>query len=219
MTIAYSGQPGDGVLGLSTLSYLPYYTTVNKAHPRQVEVGPFRQHEWQTGMDFLNLVIREGRSWPFDKEFPTVDAYRAYFLSHTALVVRASEAGPDVHGRPSAVGEMLGCFYIKPNFPGRCSHVCNGGFITAPNFRRMGIGHLMAQVFLRVARDVGYESAYFNLVFKSNTASVLLWESLGFQRVAELKNAAQLEGLEEKDTAYGYWYDLTTLPAEFVTGS
>lgn len=24
---------------------------------------------------------------------------------------------------------VAGCFYVKPNFPGRCSHVCNGGFI------------------------------------------------------------------------------------------
>ena len=24
---------------------------------------------------------------------------------------------------------VAGCFYVKPNFPGRCSHVANGGFI------------------------------------------------------------------------------------------
>ena len=27
-------------------------------------------------------------------------------------------------------------FYVKPNFPGRCAHVCNGGFITKKNFRK-----------------------------------------------------------------------------------
>ena len=69
----------------------------------------------------------------------------------------------------------------------------------------------MGRVFLRVAKDLGYKSSYFNLVFKSNAGSVLMWESLGFERVAVLENAADLEGLDELDTAYGYRYDLDKL--------
>ena len=62
------------------------------------------------------------------------------------------------------------------------------------------------------------KSSYFNLVFKSNVGSVKLWESLGFQRVATLENAAALEGLEvgELDTAYSYRYDLETLPKDYL---
>mmetsp|Transcript_9920 Transcript_9920/g.22276 ORF Transcript_9920/g.22276 Transcript_9920/m.22276 type:complete len:126 (-) Transcript_9920:80-457(-) len=95
----------------------------------------------------------------------------------------------------------------------RCSHVCNGGFITAPRFRGLGVGRLMGNVFLRAARDLGYKSSYFNLVFKSNKESIELWESLGFQRVATLENAARLKGLGdgELDTAFGYRYDLEKL--------
>ena len=69
----------------------------------------------------------------------------------------------------------------------------------------------MGRAFLRVAKDLGYKSSYFNLVFKSNVGSVLMWESLGFERVAVLENAASLEGLDELDTAYGYRYDLDKL--------
>jgi len=60
--------------------------------------------------------------------------------------------------------------------------------------------------------------SYFNLVFKSNVGSVKLWESLGFQRVATLENAARLEGLPrgELDTAYGYRYDLDKLPGDHL---
>ena len=60
--------------------------------------------------------------------------------------------------------------------------------------------------------------SYFNLVFKSNQGSVHLWESLGFQRVTTLENAARLEGLEEGelDTAYGYRFDLQTLPDDYL---
>ena len=76
----------------------------------------------------------------------------------------------------------------------------------------------MGNVFLRAAKDLGFQSSYFNLVFKSNAGSVHRWESLGFERVATLDNAARLEGLEEGelDTAYGYRYDLETLPADYL---
>jgi RimJ/RimL family protein N-acetyltransferase len=113
---------------------------------------------------------------------------------------------------------VLGCFYIKPNYPGRCSHICNGGFITAPNFRELGVAKLMGRVFLRAARDLGYKSAYFNLVFQSNAFSVALWESLGFERVAVLEKAADLKGVEGLDTAYGYRFDLEKLDKDFLLG-
>lgn len=40
---------------------------------------------------------------------------------------------------------------------GRCSHICNGGFITVEKFRGRGIGKLMAASFLKIARDLGYK--------------------------------------------------------------
>lgn len=222
MTTAYQGIPGDGKHNSHLISdHIPFQATLNDG--RRVEVDYFRhveddieEDEYYAGMALMNLIIREGRSWPFDQEFETVDEWRGYFLSHTAFVVRAINNGMDSSKKDSSSsGEVLGCFYVKPNFPGRCSHICNGGFITAPRFRRLGVGRLMGRVFLRVAKDLGYKSSYFNLVFKSNAGSVLMWESLGFERVAVLENAANLKGLEELDTAYGYRYDLDKLPDNY----
>lgn len=147
-----------------------------------------------------------------------IDAFRAYFLSHAAFVVRAipvtaraypdetpSSGGGNGHGseetRDGSVGKgsatgskridtektgqlasaavaetehrekgddddfsIWGAFYIKPNFPGRCSHVCNGGFITDPQRRRRGVARLMGHAFLRFAKELGYKASYFNLV-------------------------------------------------------
>ena len=228
MTTAYQGIPGDGKHNSHLISDLiPFQATLLDG--RRVEVDYFRNHdeddieedslitsEYYAGMALMNLIIREGRSWPFDQEFESVDEWRGYFLSHTAFVVRAISNGMDASKRnSSSKGEILGCFYVKPNYPGRCSHICNGGFITAPRFRRLGVGRLMGRVFLRTAKDLGYKSSYFNLVFKSNKGSVLMWESLGFERVAVLENAAKLEGLEGLDTAYGYRYNLEKLPDSY----
>jgi len=208
MTSAYSGEPGTGMTGLENIDYLPYKTKLKTGHG--VEISPFKEEEWPIGMDLMNLIIREGKTWPFDHEFDTMDAYRGYFLSHAAFVVRTTQ---DSSIKP---GEVLGCFYIKPNYPGRCSHICNGGFITSPKYRQMGVATLMGRSFLKLARDLGYKSSYFNLVFKSNVASIKLWESLGFQRVAELEKAADLSGVDGLDTAYGYRFDLESLPLDYV---
>jgi RimJ/RimL family protein N-acetyltransferase len=213
MTTAYSGLPGDGMDGLDQITYIPIQTVLKDG--RKVEVGPFRKDEWATGMELMNLIIREGKSWPFIDEFETEDAFRGYFLSHAAFVVRAMEDGVDYQGNTLRSGDIMGCFYIKPNFPGRCSHICNGGFITSPRFRRMGVGTLMGKSFLKIAKDLNYRSAYFNLVFKSNVPSIMLWESLGFSRVAVLEKAAKLIGVDGLDDAYGYRYDLDSLPDNY----
>lgn len=227
MTTAYTGIPSDGTKDIDTkLPWIPYQTYINYSiksndgsivnHKRLVEVGPFDKNEWNNGMELMNCIIRDGKSWPFDNEFQNIDEYRGYFLSHTAFVARAVDEGYDNNGVVSNVGDFMGCFYIKPNYPGRCSHICNGGFITHSKFHRQGVGKLMGHVFLQASKDLGYLSSYFNLVFRSNIASVQLWESLGFIRVATLENAAKLNGATGLDTAYGYRYDLTTLPNNYL---
>lgn len=64
----------------------------------------------------------------------------SYFHSHASFAVHFADQ--DMYG-----SDLLGCFYIKPNFPGRCSHVCNGGFITNPQHRGLGVGTFMGENF------------------------------------------------------------------------
>ena len=45
----------------------------------------------------------------------------------------------------------LGSFYIKPNYPGRSSHVCNGGFLVTEAARNRGVGRLMGEGYLEWA--------------------------------------------------------------------
>ncbi len=78
-------------------------TLVNVVHVDQ------SQHE--ALHELLNLEIRAGNSYPQEKEL-TLDEFRAYFLGGDAFSVIDKN------------GELLGAFYIKPNYPGRCSHVC-----------------------------------------------------------------------------------------------
>lgn len=75
---------------------------------------------------------------------------------------RKDDRQPEDSGEDGS--EVWGTFHIKTNFPGRCSHFCNGGFITDPRRRRRGVGTLMGRAFLRLAKELGYRASYFNLV-------------------------------------------------------
>jgi hypothetical protein len=45
----------------------------------------------------------------------------------------------------------LGSFHIKPNYPGRSSHVCNGTFLVTDAARNRGVGRLMGEGYLEWA--------------------------------------------------------------------
>lgn len=91
-----------------------------------------------------------------------------------------------------ALGEVLGAFYLKPNFPGWCSHICNAGFIVQPAMRGQGIGRWMAETMLAIAPTKGYTAVMFNLVFASNEPSLNLWRSLGFSILGRVPQVARL---------------------------
>ena len=104
-----------------------------------------------------------------------------------AFVIKTVNQSPQLQPQ-----EILAAFYIKPNFPGKCSHICNAGFIVQPQMRGLGIGRFMGETMLLIARNLGYQAVMFNLVFETNIPSIRLWESLGFQTIGQIPNAVEL---------------------------
>lgn len=196
MTSAYgsvdSTPDADGSKFVRELDYIPTEEVIKDG--LRITIDYIRdESDVEAAKRLMNDVIEEGMSWPFDKPLSDIQ-FRNYFLSHSALVAR------------SLSGDVIGAFYCKPNFPGRCAHFCNGGFITDPRFRGRGIATAMGEVYLRVARDLGFEAVFFNLVFTSNVPSIRLWEKLGFQRMARLPGLGHLR--EGTFDALQYYYDL-----------
>ncbi|KAJ3253794.1 hypothetical protein HK103_005281 [Boothiomyces macroporosus] len=139
----------------------------------------------------LNLIIREGKTYPFEQELDR-DQFIQYF-SPGFVCVRGDK--------------VLGAFYVKPNFPGRCSHICNGGFIVEPAARGLGVAKVMCRAFLQIAPALGYKASMFNLVFENNTGSVRVWESFGFKIIGRVPKAGRLEGSDQYVDAIQYYYE------------
>lgn len=93
-------------------------------------------------------------------------------------------------------------YFVKPNYPGRSSHLCNGGFVVPPVHRGLGLGGIAAISFLYYAPRCGYRGSVFNLVYANNEASVRIWERLGFDRVGRIPQAGLLRTADGKSEEY-----------------
>jgi len=106
--------------------------------------------------------------------------------------------------------ECLGSFYIKPNYPGRSSHVCNGTFLVTDGQRNRGVGRLMGEGYLEWAPKLSYTYSVFDLVYETNVASCKIWDALGFKRVGRIKGCGHLKNYEEPIDAIIYGRELST---------
>uniref|UniRef100_A0A7S2X0S0 N-acetyltransferase domain-containing protein n=1 Tax=Chloropicon primus TaxID=1764295 RepID=A0A7S2X0S0_9CHLO len=134
---------------------------------------PFDMGDFQALHEIFEEIIEEGVSYP--QQGPvTAEAFRVYYTSHDVFVLREASSR-----------EILGAFYVKPNFPGRCSHICNHGFMVPSRFRNRGIGTVMARHSLFLSKLLGYKAVYYNLVFTDNKHAIHAYKKLGFQQTGK----------------------------------
>jgi len=87
---------------------------------------------------------------------------------------------------------LIGFYYVKPNYPGRSSHICNAGFMIPPPHRQFGYGMTLGKSYLYYGPLLGYKASVFNLVYANNTGSLRIWDSLGFTRAGLIPRAGRL---------------------------
>ena len=119
-----------------------------------------------------------------------------------------------VPDRAGAAG-MAGAFYLKANWPGRARQVANAGFIVAPDWRNKGLGWLLGATMLAYAKQLGYRSVIFNLVFSENVVARRLWEKLGFKELGVIPGAVRKNDGTYQDSMIMFRSLLESLPAHF----
>jgi GNAT superfamily N-acetyltransferase len=127
--------------------------------------------------NILEPVIRKGGTYVFSLD-KSKESMMGYWMGadKTTFVV---ERG----------GELVGTFYLKSNQEGLGDHVCNAGFVVAPEAEGQGLGRWMGTIALEEAKVRGYLAMQFNFVIKSNQRAVQLWKSLGFAVIGEIPEA------------------------------
>lgn len=169
------------------------------SHAQQEHIDPLRL--------ILNSCILDGISCPYWSEME-----RQEFDSHfnrgagcEGFVVTI------VSSEQFEASEVIGGFYIKPNYTGRSSHICNGGFIVKIGARGLGVSRAMATAYLKLAKELEYVGSMFNLVYSNNPASFSLWKSLNFVQIGVVPLAGKCrneDGSLYYVDALQFYYDL-----------
>ncbi|MGH7232368.1 MAG: GNAT family N-acetyltransferase [Nitrospiraceae bacterium] len=141
----------------------------------QRDVDPLRR--------LYRTIVEEGQSYPHDR-IPDHEDFMEYWFrgkSTVAAYLLDRTRCPD----------MVGAFYLKPNWPGRARQVANAGFMVAQQWRSKGLGWLLGATMLQYAKDLGYRSVLYNLVFLENQTARDLWRKLGFVELGRIPGAVR----------------------------
>ena len=140
-------------------------------------------------------IIKEGNSYPQTLPYSYEDFLNYFFPKDSKVLICKKDR------------KIIGGFYLKPNFPGQSSHIANCGYIVKKEFRGLKIGFHLGKCSIDMAKELGYKSIIFNLVFKENTRAVDLWQKLGFKILATIPDAIKKDDGTFKD-AYIMFKDL-----------
>lgn len=132
--------------------------------------------DWPAIWTILEPVFRAGETYAVDRDI-SEDAARAVWMDLPAATYVAEDDG------------ILATYYIKTNFKGAASHICNCGYVTAHGAQGRGLATRMCEHSQVAARTLGYKAMQFNLVLASNVGAVALWQKLGFNIVGTLPSA------------------------------
>ncbi|PHH61478.1 hypothetical protein CDD81_325 [Ophiocordyceps australis] len=149
-------------------------------------------------LDFLSLQfnkeIEAGDTYPMVDPLP-VDKFGDYWFQTFAavMVVGTLQDASDLRDDMDWASMCMGSYYVKPNYPGRSSHVCNAGFIVTESARGQGVGLLLGESYVDWAPKLGFSYSVFNLVYETNVASLKIWDKLGFQRIGRVKGCGRLK--------------------------
>ncbi|KAI8642711.1 hypothetical protein BD408DRAFT_443252 [Parasitella parasitica] len=163
----------------------------------------------------FNQEIEDGSTYP-QENLLDEKQFRDYFLGSDAFVM-SLDGLIDPNTAYNWDKKVVGMFYIKPNYPGRCSHICNGGFFVMDSHRGKGAGVVMGEAFKVLVPAIGYKASMFNLVFENNPASIAIWRKLGFQQIGRVPNAGRLKNSPDKLVdALIFYYDFTTATTAII---
>ncbi|HSV65266.1 MAG TPA: GNAT family N-acetyltransferase [Mycobacteriales bacterium] len=143
-----------------------------------VELRRATQPDWPAIWPVWHEVVAAGETYCWAPDTPEAEARALWMLPEPAEVWVAARDGA-----------VVGTAVLKPNQPGRGSHVANASFMVAAAATGHGVGRALAERLLHRAAELGYLAMQFNAVVGTNTRAIALWRSLGFTIVGTVPAA------------------------------
>lgn len=157
-----------------------------------MEITPINEHEFQRFWPVFRAIVEARETYALDPAMTYDTAYRLWCELPQATFVAKVD------------GEVLGSYYLKANAAGPGDHVCNCGYMVAPEARGKGVARALCEHSQKIARESGFLAMQFNAVVATNEAAVGLWQSLGFTIVGTVPQAYRHARLGLVDTHVMY---------------
>lgn len=122
----------------------------------------------------FSSVIQAQETYAFDPDMTLEEAYHLWCEMPLKTYVFVEN---DV---------VLGSYYIKPNAMGPGKHICNCGYMVAPEGRGKGIARKMCEHSQQQALSLTFDAMQFNSVVSTNAVAVQLWQKLGFNIIGTI---------------------------------
>lgn len=142
------------------------------------QIRPYEESDWPSVWPLLHETFAAGDTYTFSPQSSEQEIHRAWVEVPAATFVACS-----------LDGQILGTYFLKANQPGLGAHVCNCGYVVAPQARGQGIASLMCEHSQVEAIAMGFRAMQFNFVVSTNERAVQLWQRLGFAIVGRLPGA------------------------------
>jgi len=159
----------------------------------QLALGPITSEEAEQLFVMFADVVARGEGFPQAAPL-TRDVFETTWIRPVSIVVGA---------RPPAGGELLGAYYLKPNFASRAAHIANAGYVAAAAARGRGVGRALVEDSVWRAPLLGFDAIQFNLVFASNPVRRMYTE-LGWREIGRIPAAV------DGEDALIYWRSVGT---------
>jgi ribosomal protein S18 acetylase RimI-like enzyme len=142
-----------------------------------VQIREIDADEFDCVWPLFQAVVSAGDTYIYDPAITQREARKLWATAPARCFVAEEE------------GSVVGTYCVKPNQVGLGDHVANAGYMVASQARGRGIGGILCEHSLEVARRAGFRAMQFNLVVVSNEAAVHLWQKHGFRVVGRVPEA------------------------------
>jgi len=157
---------------------------------------PCKQEDENSLYEIFKKVVDSGVEFPY--ECNSIQEFHRHFFATQSKVYVCR----------SSNGEVVGGFYIRPNFSGRASHIANAAYMLKETHRGQGLGTLLVKASLEIAFSLGFKAMQFNMVLSQNIIALKLYEKLGFKIIGTLPKGIRNSDGSYQD-AYVIFRDLT----------
>lgn len=140
----------------------------------------------------FSKVIETGDTYVFDPNTSKPDMKKHWFAGYMQTFVVEKN------------GTILGTYIIKPNQIDLGNHIANCSYMVSPKAQGKGIGKMLCEHSLHIARENGFKGIQFNIVVSTNKVAIELWKKYGFEIIGTTPNGFRHSELGFVDTYIMY---------------